>query len=156
MDRKSIIILLVSAALLALWYPITNKIFPPKPAPPPRTNTVSSVTNPAANRDARITNPGTTALPAAVTNLPPREERTLALESVDARYVFTSIGGGFKQIELKRFAGRSRLFREEVADQPDRHAQYQSACACVFDYAKWRHEHARRVHAYSHGRCRSS
>jgi len=105
MDRKSIIILVVSAVLLALWYPITNRIFPPKPAPPARTNNVVSTTNPAANRDARLTSPGTSssALPAPVTQLPPREERTLTLESADARYVFTSIGGGFKQIELKRF-----------------------------------------------------
>ncbi len=105
MDRKSIIILVVSAVLLALWYPITNKIFPPKPALPPRTNVVSSTTNPAANRDARLSNPATNAsvLPAAVTNLPPREEQTVALENADARYIFSSIGGGFKQIELKRF-----------------------------------------------------
>lgn len=104
MDRKSLIILLASLLVLIAWYPITNKIFPPKPAPI-RTNTLASATNRVStNRTEAPLSSGTNAVAAAPsTNLPPREERTVTLESADARYVFTSLGGGLKLIDLKHF-----------------------------------------------------
>src|SRR5690242_17663527 len=105
MDRKSIIILVVSLLVLIAWYPITNKIFPPKPAPIRSTNLVSrttttnqlSSTNRVEPRLAALTNS------APSTNILSREERTVTLENDDARYVFTSIGGGLKIVDLKRF-----------------------------------------------------
>jgi YidC/Oxa1 family membrane protein insertase len=105
MDRKSIIILLVSFLVLIAWYPLTNKIFPPRPAP---TNLVQRATNSLAGTNsvqARLSQASTN-LPAStapLTNLPPSEERTLTLENSDARYVFSSIGGGLKLIELKKY-----------------------------------------------------
>src|SRR5438046_2664580 len=105
MDRKSLIILLVSALLLAAWYPLSQKIFPPIPARP-RTNalaTPSNSTSPAMRAEAQALTPETTPLTSPSPNPPPREERTLTLDSQDATYVFTSIGGGFKQIALKHF-----------------------------------------------------
>jgi YidC/Oxa1 family membrane protein insertase len=105
MDRKSLIILLISFAVLLAWYPLSQKIYPPKPAPA-RTNSLARATNQSSpNRgDTQIVNAGTNLVNGpALTNLPPREERTLTLESADARYVFTSVGGGIKLIELKHF-----------------------------------------------------
>lgn len=108
MDRKSLIILIVSFGLLVAWFPITNKLYPPKPAPV-RTNTVAGgsnqmtagLTNTGSN--AAFLSPATNAFAPALTNAPPREEQTLLLESENARYVFSSIGGGLKLIELKKF-----------------------------------------------------
>ena len=38
MDRKSIIVLVVCFIVLMLWYPLVNKLYPPKPLPPGATN----------------------------------------------------------------------------------------------------------------------
>ena len=38
MDRKSILVLVVCFVLLMLWYPLVNKLYPPKPRPPGATN----------------------------------------------------------------------------------------------------------------------
>ncbi len=103
MDRKSIIILVVSFGLIMAWLPLSNKIWPPKPAPP-RTNTVTNVTN----QMERGTNPPSMS---AATNVPPNRasvltistnapEVLLVVTNENARYTFTSHGGGLKQIEL--------------------------------------------------------
>lgn len=104
MDRKSILILVISLAFLAAWFPITNRIFPPIPAPA-RTNTVGSATNqiPGGTNSAPVLTAMSTNLPSVVTNLPSREEQLVSLENENARYVFTSLGGGLKSIELKKF-----------------------------------------------------
>src|SRR5262245_46681494 len=106
MDRKSLIILLVSFLVLVTWIPLTNKIFPPKPAPIRPTNIVSNAgkqlgTNRVESQISALTNRLEGAAPS--TNLPPREERTATVETDDARYIFSSIGGGLKLIELKHF-----------------------------------------------------
>jgi YidC/Oxa1 family membrane protein insertase len=117
MDRKSLSILAVSILLLIAWYPITNRIFPPKPAPAHSTNTVAHATNrPGTNKPiveslSALTNSPVAA--AVQTNLPPREERTVTLDSEDASYVFSSIGGGLKLIELKRFPAETRCTDEK-------------------------------------------
>src|SRR6478736_6208824 len=107
MDRKSLIILVVSFILLMLWYPLTNKLFPPMPAPiraHPPSNTVdlTRANQPDTNR------PETPALPegSAVSRpkpTPGAPEQTLTIENTDARYTFTSIGGGIKLVELKDY-----------------------------------------------------
>src|SRR5688572_3669372 len=102
MDRKSILIMVISLLFLAAWFPITNKIFPPIPV---RTNSVSSVTNklPATTAaDATATSTLDTNTPAPVIT-PPQEEQFLTLENEKARYVFTSLGGALKTVELKSF-----------------------------------------------------
>jgi len=108
MDRKSIIILLVSLALLLAWGPLTNKLYPPKPVP--KTNLVSRATNTVSGTNNSPDTPpvlqAASNLPPAMaiaTNLPPKEENTITLESSEASYVFTSIGGGIKLIELKKY-----------------------------------------------------
>jgi YidC/Oxa1 family membrane protein insertase len=118
MDRKSIIILVVSFILLLLWYPlVVNKLYPPKPLPPGSTNSAAA-TNFLATNQGPISvpqvNAGPTPVPQAVanTNVP---EQSLQVSNENARYTFTSHGGGLKQIELLKH-------RENVATrrkQPD-------------------------------------
>jgi YidC/Oxa1 family membrane protein insertase len=106
MDRKSIIILLISFVLLIAWFPITNMLYPPKPAPAV-TNQVTLESNVVVrgvyDPQGATLSAATNTLSAPVTNQPPREEKTLVLENEDARYIFTSIGGGLKLVELKHF-----------------------------------------------------
>jgi len=104
MDRKSILILVVCFILLMLWHPLVNKLYPPKPLPPGATNAVQSPLAP--------TNPAEAApsAPPVISEAPapaPRAwaaatepERLLILTNNDARYTFTSHGGGLKQVEL--------------------------------------------------------
>ncbi len=121
MDRKSIIILLVSLLFLAAWWPLTNKIFPPVPV---RTNTVATVTNQLPQGETGSTQTVSTldanAAP-IVTNIPSREEHTVTLESDDAVYVFTSIGGGIKSVELKDY--RTAVGRETKRVQTNRNVR---------------------------------
>ena len=109
MDRKSILILLVSFLLIIGWFEVVKVLYPP---PPPRpvargTNAVAGSTNPPG---APV---GGTNLPAPTLSAPvpgstqwaaPKaEEQLLTLETADVRYTFTSHGGGLKLAELKRF-----------------------------------------------------
>src|SRR5512135_2619592 len=99
MDRKSIIILLLSFVLLMLWPVITAKWYPPKHVPA-QTNQLASGTRElesTTNATPSTTNVGATAAPAAVT--PPTrglaipagaKEHLLTLTNADARYEFTS------------------------------------------------------------------
>lgn len=105
MDRKSVVILIISFVLLMLWFPLVNKLYPPGP-PPQRsgTNAVTSTTAPGPTPApplpprAEITPLTTGVLPVA--NGP---ETTLTLESKVARFVVTSHGGGLKRVELTGF-----------------------------------------------------
>jgi YidC/Oxa1 family membrane protein insertase len=114
MDRKSIIILVVSFIVLMLWYPlVVNKLYPPKPLPQGMTNLPSAGTNqvsapavPAVPPVGPETGTGTSRpLPtvpslssfATQTNEP---EQLLELTNANAHYTFTSRGGGLKEIEL--------------------------------------------------------
>jgi YidC/Oxa1 family membrane protein insertase len=106
MDRTSIIALVVCIVILLLWYPlVVNKLYPPKPIPAAATN--------AASATVTVTNEGTTstvssaaapAVPRPIlvtdTNVP---EQTLLLTNENARYTFTSHGGGLKLVELVHY-----------------------------------------------------
>ncbi|HEY2950960.1 MAG TPA: membrane protein insertase YidC [Verrucomicrobiae bacterium] len=110
MDRKTIILLAVCLGLFLLWPRLIDRIYPPSKKPF-STNTVAGATN-------AVVAPGTnlsTAQFSAATNQPapvkPAEftvpagvtDKTLVLETGDARYTFTTLGGGLKQIELSRY-----------------------------------------------------
>ncbi len=109
MDRKSIIILVVCFILLMMWVPLSNRIWPPIPAPPRATNQVAAGTNRTAPGTNVITAapPATNVPPAQAESTPPfppeAKEETITLENKDARYIFTSHGGGLKLIELKTY-----------------------------------------------------
>ncbi len=113
MDRKSILVLVVSFLVLVGWMVLVPVIFPPLPAPP-MTNTVGVVGTalPATNppRETPSTNlvalPPPPALPSSLVGpLPVTEgpEQIERIETPEAVYSFTSKGGGLKTVELKRY-----------------------------------------------------
>jgi YidC/Oxa1 family membrane protein insertase len=100
MDRKSVIILVISFALLLAWFPLINHFYPPPPPPAPGEEPVVETTS--------TTSPGEAAIQAAPEraarpSMPKGEETLLVLENDDARYTFTSHGGGLKLVELKAY-----------------------------------------------------
>jgi YidC/Oxa1 family membrane protein insertase len=103
MDRKSFVILLVAVALLMLWYPLVNRIFPPTPAPPQVDEMVRTNEIPAAPLPRQ--EPLLTAAPEQPFAVDPAAaaEVLITVETDDARYVITSHGGGLKRIELKNY-----------------------------------------------------
>jgi YidC/Oxa1 family membrane protein insertase len=106
MDRKSLVILVVCFVVLMLWYPLTNRLFPPTPLPK-RNNqfstNLSSRPAPEASFNA-VEAPGNLApTPRSAVAATNQAEQTLSIENADVRYTFTSHGGGVKYVELKRF-----------------------------------------------------
>jgi YidC/Oxa1 family membrane protein insertase len=106
MDRKSIIILVVCFVLLMIWKPLTDHFYPPPPAP---TNSVSSATNqlpetpsqPPGMPNQPASFPGTNAAPFIVELNTP--EQLQVVTNDNARYTFTSRGGGLKEVELVHY-----------------------------------------------------
>jgi YidC/Oxa1 family membrane protein insertase len=109
MDRKTIIVLVISFGLLLVWTWLPNKLFPPKPLPP-RTNAVAQATNLLESPSTNVVVPP----PAAAGNVLPgprpstlvptgTPEQVEVVETAESRYTFTSHGGGLKLVELKRY-----------------------------------------------------
>lgn len=107
MDRKSISVIVICVILLAAWnFVVVPKFWPYKPAPPV-TNTVTSAQSPLATNAVSGTNvvsatvtSSTNAMPLQMevnTNVP---EQLMVITNADARYTFSSYGGGLKLIEL--------------------------------------------------------
>jgi YidC/Oxa1 family membrane protein insertase len=117
MDRKSIIALVVCFLLLMLWYPLVNKIYPPKPLPRGATNaplTSLSLTNQSATSPAApvaLEEPVSAPRPIVSVNVP---EEFQVVTNDNARYTFTSHGGGLKLVELVRYP-------ETVTTRGDKH-----------------------------------
>lgn len=109
MDRKSILILVVCFVLLMLWYPLVNKIFPPIVLPPGATNAPTAgvtATNGSTSAPPIPAPPGLTAAPLSPTAFPAEAdapEELLELTNNIARYIFTSRGGGLKQVQLLEY-----------------------------------------------------
>lgn len=103
MDRKSIIALVVCFLVLMLWYPLVNKLYPPKPLPPGATNAplaTLAATNRAAASPAAppvLEQAAPAPKPVVTANVP---EELLEVANGNARYTFTSHGGGLKLVEL--------------------------------------------------------
>jgi YidC/Oxa1 family membrane protein insertase len=105
MDRKSYLILFISFLLFLAWNIMLPKMFPPQPLPP----TTNAITHASISNRPSMTN---AAAPAAVpqmraenrfSGLEKQQESLLVIENDDARYTFTSLGGGIKQIDLKKY-----------------------------------------------------
>lgn len=113
MDRKSLIVLVACVLLFLSWPYLVSKVFPPKPLPPGATNALSSGTNQitgtnmpvlSANTNALSTNALATNVAATVAiEKPSVPEELQVIETAEARYTFTSYGGGLKQVELKEY-----------------------------------------------------
>ena len=102
MDRKSVVILVISFVLLMLWFPLVNRLYPPPPPKAADTNAAPATV--AAPAVAPVRESGAPAVPSpAVLPLASGPETTLTLESKVARFVVTSHGGGLKRVELKGF-----------------------------------------------------
>jgi YidC/Oxa1 family membrane protein insertase len=104
MDRQSTVVIIVCVLLIGLWYfVLVPKLYPQKPLPPGWTNAPSATelaatpgpTSPAA--PARIEAPAPTPALVVNTNQP---EQLVRLSNGNARYTFTSYGGGLKLVEL--------------------------------------------------------
>src|ERR1700753_3347929 len=103
MDRKSIILIAVCFALVLGWGPLLNKFWPTPPPVPGATNTVNTATSPVTNPAATPASTNTPSLSASVPNVNARlvvhqniPEELLTISNSNARYVFTSRGGGLK------------------------------------------------------------
>ena len=109
MDRKSVIVLLVSFLLIIGWFELVKVLYPP---PPPRpvakgTNAIAGAGNQAASKPAGTNLPVPTlsapAPGATQWSAPQAEEQLVTFETAEVKYTFTSHGGGLKLAELKRF-----------------------------------------------------
>ena len=119
MDRKTIPIVIACIVMIYLLGLLSNKIYPPIPIPKSaNTNVVASAaaTN-VSTQTATNAPPGTVA---AALNVPQRkieyhgEEQTLVVTNENARYTFTSHGGGLKLIELVQFPERPRRHKKNA------------------------------------------
>src|SRR5438876_2631427 len=107
MDRKSVIVLAVSLILMFGWYWLVNLRYPPRPLSV-GTNSLAYASNsvaPPTNTSAIAREPGvvTSALPAGALVQPVAPEELVVMENDNARYTFTSHGGGLKLVELKKY-----------------------------------------------------
>ena len=103
MDRTAIIVLIVCVLAIFLLRPLSEKFFPSKPLPPGATNVQTAPlqgTNPPPTTASTAPTTPTTAaaFPVANTNIP---EQLEILSTTNARYTFTSHGGGLKLVELQ-------------------------------------------------------
>jgi len=109
MDRKSVIVLLVSFLLIIGWFELVKVMYPPPPPKPALkgTNAVAGATNQAgtalAGTNLSIPTLSAPAPGATQWTAPSAEEQLLTFETADVKYTFTSHGGGLKLAELKRF-----------------------------------------------------
>lgn len=101
MDRKSVIVLVISFVLILLWPKLMHQLYPP---PPGSTNQVLVATNQLA------TNVSTTAIAAATNSISAvaqlsdsAPEQLLVVTNDNAYYTFSSRGGGLKLVELRKY-----------------------------------------------------
>ena len=127
MDRKTMVILGVCMALLFAWPHLVRKAFPPPPVQPGATNVVAApptvpvapnTSAPAATAasPASVVAAPAIAQPVFDTNAP---EQLVVLTNDDARYTFTSRGGGLKQVELRRYPESVSALRKKRRDTND-------------------------------------
>jgi YidC/Oxa1 family membrane protein insertase len=121
MDRKSIAVLVLCVGLLLLWSSvIVPKLYPPKPLPAGMTNAFQTAPPPATSAaPAPTASSSIAATPAPAPRLAldtNAAEELLVISNENARYTFTSRGGGIKLVELTRYP-------ETVASRKERHSE---------------------------------
>jgi len=114
MDRKSIIILAVCFLALMGWFPLVNKLYPPKPLPPGATDALA-MAQAEARTNAPTAPPTLTAAPKPVIRSDAQEE-LLVVTNDNARYTFTSHGGGLKLVELVHYPETIPARRQKTAE----------------------------------------
>src|SRR5437868_2457614 len=111
MDRKSIFVVVLCLALLVGMNFLINKLYPPIPVPRGATNAVpTSVTQPATATTSSGTVVVTSAeAPVSATNAvrfnsdTNTPEKLVVITNDNARYTFTSHGGGLRMVELLHY-----------------------------------------------------
>ena len=107
MDRKSIVVIVLCFGLLGLWsYVLVPKLYPSKPLPPGATNAPAAALNPTnqpAMAPATLTPEVAAPISKPVVTNTNAQEELIELTNGDARYTFTSHGGGLKLIELLQY-----------------------------------------------------
>lgn len=115
MDRKSIALAILCLLLAVMWPAIVNRLYPPPPKPVGQTlaTNETAVASAPTNELAAVTNVESTAVaPAPVAAEPvtsaepdaprPPEEK-IVIDNEFVRVVFTTYGGGIKQVVLKKY-----------------------------------------------------
>lgn len=102
MDRKSVIVIVISLVLILSWSKLVDKVFPP---PPRNTNNVALATNQLAGTNHPVTatvspKPSSASLPLVEANAP---EELLSVTNESAIYIFSSHGGGLKSVALRAY-----------------------------------------------------
>ena len=124
MDKKSIIILAVCFGLFVAMNSLVPKLFPPIPRPAAPTNAVASASAPGQNNVAPQASAPTASISASTTPVfavaPNVREELAVLKNENARYTFTSHGGGLKLVELVRYP--ETVSRRRAETQADRFA----------------------------------
>jgi YidC/Oxa1 family membrane protein insertase len=121
MDRKSIILLALTALLFLSWPTLTRKIYPDIPVK--QTNSVAIGTN-STLPGAVITSAGTnliaagTNIAAFATNAPVGKEENVVVQNDLATYHFSSFGGGLKLVEFKKYKSIVGCKAEKAATNP--------------------------------------
>ena len=103
MDRKSIIVIAACLVTLVLWVTVViPKFTPPRTAPPAGTNAAASAVVTPASAPATPSLAAAAAAPSftASTSAP---EELLVVTNENARYTFTTHGGGLKEIALVQY-----------------------------------------------------
>src|SRR5262249_34954550 len=101
MDRKSIIVLVICGLLFLLWAELVPRLYPP-PAPTRRTNQIITT---ASNVPLETVSSATNLPPKtpAAEKIPHGPEELLTTTNANARYTFSSYGGGLKLVELNAY-----------------------------------------------------
>lgn len=137
MDRRSLLLLMGTCLVLVLWYPLMERVYPPKKLPPG--SAVAGAANAGSGTVGAVTGgAGTTGgvaaggpVPPSAVSVPavrpgvagtgfrpmPGAAEEMVLESEDARYVVTSDGGGLRQVELKGHRD-AMTWRDRKAGKP--------------------------------------
>jgi YidC/Oxa1 family membrane protein insertase len=122
MDRKSISVIVACVITLILWqFVIVPKFWPYKPLPPSATNSVNSAQSPLGTNTAAGSNSIAGAATTTTASSPMLEVNTNTAEQLvvvtndNARYTFTSYGGGLKLVELVHFPETIPSWRNKKA-----------------------------------------
>ncbi|MFO1487434.1 MAG: membrane protein insertase YidC [Verrucomicrobiota bacterium] len=104
MDRKSIIVIAACIVTLVLWVTVVIPKFTPpaRPLPAGATNGITQIAGPVSTSSVPVLTVAPTNVPKLAVSAKTPEE-LLVVTNENARYVFTSHGGGLKEIELVQY-----------------------------------------------------
>jgi YidC/Oxa1 family membrane protein insertase len=114
MDRTGIIVVSICAILFVGWF-VEEQKYQAQHQPPPQlaTNTVTSAQTEPANSSAVPSTTAVTANQIFDTNAP---ENLITITNADARYTFTSRGGGLQSVQLTKYPDSVSLrWKKEMA-----------------------------------------